>query len=959
MWKATFSWHVEDMDLYGINFLHHGAPKTWYCVPPQYGYLLEKAARELFPNVANWCSNFMRHKTCLISPHVLEDLGVPFQRVVQEERDIIIVFPYAYHAGFNHGFNIAESTNFATERWIEYGKRHRPCDCSIKRVKIDMGIFVKRFQPELYEKWLEGKDIAPHPEDPEDVKRDIMLRAENPEAYARMMEERMRVDNEGIVFYTTRDGKNLRYDTRKKKLLTKLKLSTEEVARFSKWQTNLQKLGDQVTAGRIVIDEYQHHEMARLKVKVKHGTMECVGNGLSLLQQFLGKPDLTDIKELIDKGEMIKIGQKTFIRDPQLITDSESADCARIKCQETMKKSIKAHCYKHILEDVEAVVDPETMELLDEPSDELKSFLTTETIKEVIDTGTFQFSHAVVREIEDKVDAKPTQSEECSGDVSASTNIAVFEVTGTEFTVQVNPRTMKICGHLSSAVKAILNGRTIKEAVDNGQLKYVKTVKNLKPTGMESCKQEIDVGDIYMDNATNSTILVNPSTFLIEGKNTLNVSNVQRGDNAKAKITSGDLIKVGTKVVKMTDSTSKPCGSQTKSIFHTFMFKKDDVEEEVELCQMGLRSVLRLPLISPHICDHLVMTDYPTLVESGTFVLKHASVKNELELRNLLEALAESNDTNIEFQLFNSDEKTKVKENTDGTKTIGAEDRNRLPPDSRNLSVEELEAEGKLQNPQEAEKSQDALLVKLTEVLQLTRATATADSVQMTTNKDMGCIILINFADKVMYVIKEEKNELPAQQPTLKVEENETPPTQTSLCQEVNEGSGDNAEVSKAAANDSDDDVFFGDEFDEYISGDDMGNTSDEGSISKSDHSDDDPDFMSVGMHATPSFCRKRKRKKNMKSINEGRMRRRAKRLRTGANVTAQLAQIINFMEEEKQQVGQGRDKVIFDGEKIMQKGLPVTLSTIEMCLPVLLGLRIISKMVRIPLISPQFFFRL
>ena len=108
------------MDSHSINYLHYGAPKTWYVVPPKYGHLMEKAARELFPNVASWCSNFMRHKTCLISPQQLDKYSIPYTKVIQEERCAIIVFPYAYHSGFNHGFNIAESTNFALERSVAF-----------------------------------------------------------------------------------------------------------------------------------------------------------------------------------------------------------------------------------------------------------------------------------------------------------------------------------------------------------------------------------------------------------------------------------------------------------------------------------------------------------------------------------------------------------------------------------------------------------------------------------------------------------------------------------------------------------------------------------------------------------------------------------------------------------------------------------------------------------------------
>uniref|UniRef100_A0AAZ3RMW2 JmjC domain-containing protein n=1 Tax=Oncorhynchus tshawytscha TaxID=74940 RepID=A0AAZ3RMW2_ONCTS len=73
----------------------------------------------------------------------------------------MITFPYGYHAGFNHGFNCAESTNFASVRWIDYGKVATQCTCSKDMVKISMDPFVKWFQPDRYAVWKLGKDCCP------------------------------------------------------------------------------------------------------------------------------------------------------------------------------------------------------------------------------------------------------------------------------------------------------------------------------------------------------------------------------------------------------------------------------------------------------------------------------------------------------------------------------------------------------------------------------------------------------------------------------------------------------------------------------------------------------------------------------------------------------------------------------------------------------------------------------
>jgi [histone H3]-trimethyl-L-lysine9/36 demethylase len=36
----------------------------------------------------------------------------------QEANEFVLTWPASYHGGFNHGCNVAESSNFAIERWL-------------------------------------------------------------------------------------------------------------------------------------------------------------------------------------------------------------------------------------------------------------------------------------------------------------------------------------------------------------------------------------------------------------------------------------------------------------------------------------------------------------------------------------------------------------------------------------------------------------------------------------------------------------------------------------------------------------------------------------------------------------------------------------------------------------------------------------------------------------------------
>eukprot|EP00854_Cymbomonas_tetramitiformis_P015196 gene15196-17976_t len=130
--ECTFAWHTEDIDLYSVNYLHYGRSKSWFCIAPEHRKRFECVVEGLMPDLFRKCPEFLRHKEILVSPSLLQKHNIPVHRVIQHEREFVINFPGAYHAGFNIGFNCAESTNFGTRRWVDIGRQARYCKTAAK-----------------------------------------------------------------------------------------------------------------------------------------------------------------------------------------------------------------------------------------------------------------------------------------------------------------------------------------------------------------------------------------------------------------------------------------------------------------------------------------------------------------------------------------------------------------------------------------------------------------------------------------------------------------------------------------------------------------------------------------------------------------------------------------------------------------------------------------------------------
>ncbi|TGJ87240.1 hypothetical protein E0Z10_g1501 [Xylaria hypoxylon] len=131
MWKATFAWHLEDVDLYSINYLHFGAPKQWYSISQGDARRFEAAMKSIWPTDAKACNQFLRHKAFLISPnHLQQYFNIKVNKCVSYPGEFVVTYPYGYHSGYNLGYNCAEAVNFALDSWLPMGKIAKKCECA-------------------------------------------------------------------------------------------------------------------------------------------------------------------------------------------------------------------------------------------------------------------------------------------------------------------------------------------------------------------------------------------------------------------------------------------------------------------------------------------------------------------------------------------------------------------------------------------------------------------------------------------------------------------------------------------------------------------------------------------------------------------------------------------------------------------------------------------------------------
>ena len=83
--------------------MHWGETKTWYGIPWDDAEKFEAAIKKEAPDLFEAQPDLLFQLVTLMSPQRLTDEGVRVYACNQRAGELVITFPKAYHAGFNHG----------------------------------------------------------------------------------------------------------------------------------------------------------------------------------------------------------------------------------------------------------------------------------------------------------------------------------------------------------------------------------------------------------------------------------------------------------------------------------------------------------------------------------------------------------------------------------------------------------------------------------------------------------------------------------------------------------------------------------------------------------------------------------------------------------------------------------------------------------------------------------------
>ena len=93
-----------------------------YGVPGTEAEAFEQVMVEAVPELMQSEKGLLYKMVTMLPPETALKAGVSVCHLVQPPGSFVITWPRGYHAGFSHGLNCAESSNFATADWLPWGR---------------------------------------------------------------------------------------------------------------------------------------------------------------------------------------------------------------------------------------------------------------------------------------------------------------------------------------------------------------------------------------------------------------------------------------------------------------------------------------------------------------------------------------------------------------------------------------------------------------------------------------------------------------------------------------------------------------------------------------------------------------------------------------------------------------------------------------------------------------------